>query len=61
MTENRLKLVYDCLRSINKQCLAKLREAEENKLPEKNIEYERGRVYEIGYALECVERIIFSE
>lgn len=56
----KLKQIHEFVQGIAEICAKNVREAEDKKLPQENISYEEGRLYEAQYILQKIERIIYK-
>ena len=55
------KEIHDFVKEIYDICCKKVKEAEENNYSKDRLEYEKGRLYETGYILENIEKIIYKD
>jgi hypothetical protein len=57
----KIKQIHEFVKGITDICAKKVKDAEDRKLPQENISYEEGRLYESMYILSQIEKIIYDE
>jgi multimeric flavodoxin WrbA len=57
----KLKKIQKLVENVIEICRKKVIEAEKKKLPEDNIAYEEGRLFEAQYILDKIEQIIYDD